>query len=204
MANQMNIQDCVQNGFMLYKNNFVLLLLAGVIALVLSMFSFGILAGPLMAGTFMIVLRLIREPYAKPMVGDIFKGFELFGQTFLFTLVWVVIMIVGLKIISILPVFLEQLVGFLFSIVVLVLSQFGIILIADKKMSFRDASMAGIKLAQDQFPYLFAFTIIWVLIGSLGSILYLVGVVLTQPLAFCMIAYAYLDLFNGQGNVRQQ
>ena len=51
----------IEEGFTLYKNNFATLVLASVIALVLSMVTIGILAGPMIAGLIIVTLQLLRK-----------------------------------------------------------------------------------------------------------------------------------------------
>jgi hypothetical protein len=183
---------------MLYKDNFLLLFLVSLLSFVLSVFSAGILAGPAIAGVFLIILNLIKEPSSRPVVGDIFKGFSFFEPTFIFVVVWMIIMVAGYFLLSILPNFLEYIIKFLFFIVLVMVSQFGILLIIDKKVSFQEAWLMGFKVMRIHFPLLFAFTLIWMILSAAGGILYLIGIVLTMPISFCMITYAYLDLFNGK------
>ncbi len=196
MNSQVNIPEWCSNGLALYRDNFLLLVLVGLIVFVLSFFSIGILAGPSIAGAFLITLSLIREPSIKPAIGDIFKGFDFFKQTFLFVITNILVLIIGSFILSILPVFLEQIAKSLFFISVMIISQFGILLIVDKKMSFQEAFIAGIKKGKELYPFLFAFTLIWMILSWAGSIIAVVGIFFTMPIAFCMISYAYLNIFK--------
>ena len=51
--------EWIEAGFSLYKENFVVLVLANLIAAILSAVTLGILAGPMFAGLIIIILAII-------------------------------------------------------------------------------------------------------------------------------------------------
>ena len=71
-------------GWKLFQADIGLLVIAGLIGGTLSLVTCGVLAGPMMAGLFMIIRRLQKNDPAKPVAGDMFKGFDHFAQSFLF------------------------------------------------------------------------------------------------------------------------
>ena len=79
-----NFGDWIKEGFDLYKDNLGLLILASLIAFLLSVVSLGILSGPMSAGLISILLRLRDGDPTPPAVGDVFQGFQFFLPSFLF------------------------------------------------------------------------------------------------------------------------
>lgn len=194
-APQVRFGDWFQRGFDLYRDNFGVLVGASLVALLLSLVTLGILSGPMYAGLILIALRLVDRDEPKPEFGDLFKGFELFLQSFLFWLVWSAVMLV----ISFLAVQIPC-VGFVLSVVISVvlgaLLLFGMFLIADRKMDFWSASMKSIEtVGTGFFPFL-AFAVATWLVGAIGSVLCVLGAALTMPIAVCAIAVAYRDVFG--------
>ena len=80
--------EWIETGFNLYKNNYTTLVLAALIALILSTVTIGILTGPMIAGLIIITLQLLRKTEPKPEAGAVFKGFSYFLPSFLFTIIW--------------------------------------------------------------------------------------------------------------------
>ncbi len=187
--------DYIQKGFELYKENLSVLILSSLIAYLLTGVTLGILAGPMFAGLVKIVLRLHDNEQPPPVVGDIFQGFQHFLPTFLFTLVWGLILIVGSIILSFLPC-IGTLLVFALSIVGMAFLMFGLYLIVDRQMDFWPASMASIeKVKTDFFPYL-GLALVAGIIGELGALACGIGVFATMPIYFTIIAYTYRDVFG--------
>jgi len=87
-TSEVRVGAWVARGINLYKNNFVLLVATHFVAVMLSVVSLGVLAGPMFAGLYMICLRLVDATDPPPEVGDLFHGFQYFLQPFLFVSVW--------------------------------------------------------------------------------------------------------------------
>jgi hypothetical protein len=94
----------LEDGFTLYKRNFKTLVLAALIGLVLSTVSVGILAGPMIAGLIIITLQLIRKADPKPEAGAVFRGFSYFLNTFLFTVIWGIAILIGSLVLGWFPI----------------------------------------------------------------------------------------------------
>lgn len=78
------------------------------------------------------------------------------------------------------------------------LLMFGLFLIADKHMSFWRAANESMAMVKTDFwPFLAVALIAGILgvIGVIGVIGAGIGIVLTLPIQFCIIASAYKDLF---------
>ncbi len=187
--------DWIQHGIELYKNNWLTLVLAGFIVMVLSSVTFGILAGPMYAGMIYLTLGLLDKREPKPQIGEVFKGFSYFLQAFLYVLVWgVIFAVVGLIVIKAL------LIGrVLFSLVQLVgwtLVSFALFLIVDKNLSFWDASKASFQLVLANFLPILGLLLVAGILASIGGILCGVGAILTAPIQVCIMAVAYRELFK--------
>ena len=191
---QVDLSNWIKDGFDLYKNNFVILLIATLIATILSCVTFGILAGPMCAGILLITLALQDNKEPKPEIGDLFKGFNFFLQSFLLIIVWGILIFVASAIVGVIP-----LIGFLASICVQLganaLLMFSLFLIVDKQMDFWPASMESINIVKANFWPFLSLSVIAGVLGSIGAILLGIGIILTLPIYFCIITVAYRKVF---------
>jgi hypothetical protein len=187
--------EWIETAFTLYKNNLLVLVLASLIAVVLSGVTMGILAGPMLAGLFMITLDLHDKKEPKPEVGDLFKGFQCFLDSFLYLLVWGAITLTISFVLSLAPC-IGQIASIAVSIVIGTFVMFGLPLIADRKMNFWDASMASINLVKlNLLPFIGLFIVAKVL-GAIGLIVCGIGLIVTLPIALCVFTVAYRELFG--------
>ena len=136
----------IEAGFNLYKNNFGTLVLASVIALVLSTITIGLLAGPMIAGLVIVTLQLLRREVPKPDAGRVFRGFDYFLNSFLFITVWGIAILIGSFILALFPV-IGQLLSLFFLYAAQAFLMFGMYLIVDKQLNFGPASAANSKRA---------------------------------------------------------
>jgi hypothetical protein len=190
--------DWIKEGFNLYKNNLGLLILASLIALLLSGVTLGILGGPMFAGLIGIILKLRDEEQPPPKVGDIFQGFQRFLPSFLFSIVWGAIILVASFILALIPC-LGQLLIICLALAASAFLMFGLFLIVDQNMDFWPASMASIeKVKPAFFPYL-GLAVVAGIIGEIGALACGIGACVTMPIYFAIIAVAYRNAFaNGQ------
>lgn len=189
--------DWIEKGFNLYKENFGLLVLASLLAVLLSAVSFGILAGPMIAGLCYIMLGLIDKQTPKPEVGSLFKGFSFFLNAFLFILVWGLILFFVMFVMAFIPC-LGSLASMFVSYSAQALLMFGILLIVDRKMDFWPASMESINIVKTNFWPFLGFAIVTSLISSLGAIACGIGIIFTMPIGYCAVAVAYREITAGQ------
>lgn len=186
----------VEQGFDLYKKNFAVLVLAALIAGALSAISFGLLSGPMAAGMILIVFRLMDGGEPKPQAGDVLKGFEIFLQPFLFMLVWGAI----LGVVSLLLNMIPCLGTILYLVVVLGASPvfgFGLFLVVDRKRDFWNAAIESFQTLKPSFFPLLGISVVAAIMGSIGAVACGIGVVITMPLYYCIMAHAYRDAFRG-------
>jgi uncharacterized membrane protein len=187
--------DWIQAGFNLYKENFVTLVISSLIAFVLSFVSFFILAGPLIAGLTIIGLGCLDKKEPKPEIGNLFDGFQFFLDSFLFVVVWGAVLI-GISLLLGLILCAGQILSVFISITIGTLLLFGMLLIVDRKMSFWPASLESINFVKNNFLPFAGLMIISSAIGYVGILACGVGVIITMPLAICIPAVAYRDLFG--------
>jgi len=187
--------DYIKEGFDLYKDNLSVLILASLIAYLLTGVTLGILAGPMFAGLIRIVLRLHDKEQPPPEVGDLFQGFQYFLPSFLFTLVWTITIVAVSFILMLIPcIGTLLLLGLAFSGMAFLM--FGLYLIVDQDMDFWTASMTSFeKVKTDFFPYL-GLSLVAAIIGEIGSIACGIGVFATAPIYFTILAVTYRDVFG--------
>jgi uncharacterized membrane protein len=188
----------IEEGFTLYKNNFATLVLASVIALVLSAVTIGLLTGPMVAGLIIVTLQLLRQEEPKPEAGGIFRGFYYFLCAFLFMLIWGIAIMSGCFILSLFPG-IGQLLSLLFAYSAQAFLMFGLYLIVDKQMNFWPASQVSINTVKTNFGPFLGLAAIASIIGSLGAIAFGIGIVFTIPIQACIIAAAYQEIFCSTG-----
>ncbi|MBU2547002.1 MAG: hypothetical protein KKB20_01205 [Proteobacteria bacterium] len=193
---EVRFEAWLSQGFNLYKNNFMVLLLASVLAVLLGSITGGILAGPMAAGLILIALGLLDGVVPPPQAGDVFKGFGWFLQSFLFVFLWGLALLIVWLILNIIPI-----IGHLLSLALYLAAEallmFGLFLIVEQNMPFWAAGMASIAMVRSNFWPFMGFGVLAAVIGGIGSILCGLGVVLTLPIQICMVAVAYRDVFGG-------
>jgi hypothetical protein len=190
-----HIGKWIEAGFNLYKNNFTTLVLAALIALVLSTVSIGILTGPMIAGLIIVALQLLRKTEPKPEAGGVFRGFSYFFNSFLFTLIWGIAILIGSLVLGWFPI-IGQLLSLFFVYAAQAFLMFGLYLIVDRQMDFWPASQLSIQTVKANFWPFFGLAAIASIIGSIGALAFGIGVVLTIPIQICILAVAYQEVFD--------
>ena len=188
----------MEEGFNLYKNNFAVLVLASLIGGVLSVATMFILAGPMVAGVLLIAMALFDKQEPKPEVGDLFKGFKYFLNSFLYVFVWGISLIIVSCILSLVPC-LGQVAALFAVYAAQAFLLFGLFLIVDRDMEFWPASIKSFETVKTNFWPFLALSIVSGLIGGIGAIACGIGVVITIPIQVCILTVAYRDIFNDDG-----
>lgn len=194
--NEINITFYFKKAFEIYKSDFFKFIIAFIIVFIISVVSLGILAGPSIAGFFLMVLGRLRNKTQQVNIEDIFKGFNYFKSTLIFVILTCAIYFVGWLIVLILPLLLERIAHFLLFLLLLTISQFGIPLIVDKKVTCFDAYTISFGVVKKNFPLIFAFTIMWYVLGMIGIVFYIIGLFITMPFGICLVAVAYDEIFT--------
>ena len=185
-----------EKGFNLYKENIVTLILASLIALVISAVTVGILAGPMLAGIILITLNFFDKKEPQPQVGSVFKGFDYFLNALLFVIVWGVAVLVVSFILALIPC-IGQLASLFLIYAVQTFLMFGLFLIVDKKMEFWPASMESVSVVKTNFWPFLGLSVVASIIGSIGAIACGLGMAITAPIQVCILTVAYRDAFSG-------
>jgi uncharacterized membrane protein len=192
---QVKFGEWLGQGFDLFKENIGPLILVSLVAQLLAGVSAGILAGPMMAGLALVTLKLV-DGKGKPDVSTLFEGFSYFLQSFLFVLVWSVIMFVAYMIGVLTCGIIVPLVS-VAGLFLGALLMFAPYLIVEKKLAFWSASMGSMDMVKPNIWPLLGYFLVASIIGSAGSALCGIGVIVTMPIAWCMYAVAYRELTAG-------
>ena len=160
-----------------------------------SAVTIGILAGPLMCGWLYIILRQLREPDYEPQIGDIGKGFEVFGQSLL---AWILILVGSGVVSSILnrvPV-LGELLSIAASWAIAACVLFVFPLIVDRKTGAIDAITLSFEKVKPAFWGFFGFAVLMSVISLVGAAICGVGWLVAGPVTMIALAIAYRDNFE--------
>ena len=192
---QVHLSNWFEKGFQQYKENISILIPASFIALILTVASAGILAGPMLSGLLIITLGLQEGGEPKPKVSDLFRGFGFFLNSLLFVVVWGIAASVGALVLLFVPG-VGQLAALFFVYAAQAFLMFGPFLIVDRNMDFRSASVASFQTVKSNFWAFLSVSAVASVIGSIGGILFGIGIIVTAPLQACILTVAYRAVFG--------
>jgi hypothetical protein len=193
---QIDIGMELGRGWNLYKANMGLLVVAVLIGMAVSGLTCGILSGPMGAGLFLIIQRLMQNDPIKPQAGDVFKGFDFFLQAFLCFLIVGVVSFVLSLLLNLIPV-LGQLASMVISMFSGSVMMWALMYVVYQKMTAVDALkklVDGVKSGAFVMPLVFG--LIACFLGGIGVFVCLIGVIFTAPLSYCSLACAYETLYG--------
>lgn len=214
--------ECLKAGYELVRSQYWLLVgICAIGMIIASLVPLGILMGPMMVG---IYLTLFKQRRGQPIeFGDLFKGFDYFGESLVAALLHMVPIFVVLIptyiifYISMFAMIASQggrepepglMLGFfgfwgfiwLIMIVVMILISvaftFAYPLIADRRLSGIDAVKLSMKAALANFWGLLGLMLLSSLLSFAGLLLCYVGAFLAMPITFGAIAVAYEQVFG--------
>lgn len=177
--------DVLTRAFELYKINMGLLILVHLVAGLLALVTFGILAGPLYAGVSIIMLNLYDQKEPKPVTGDLFKGFDYFLPAFLLFLVIAAVMILVSMVTGPLSTIAGLAVG--------TVTMFSYFLIVERKLDFWPAVVESFNMVKTNFWVYLGLYVIGSIIAGLGLIACCIGVIVTAPYLSCVQVIAYRE-----------
>ena len=195
-----NLGSSFNRGWAIYKKNFLPIFLATLLALVIGGVSCGICIAPLMCGVFAMIFTALRSDDAKLNAGDVFKGFQKFLPAFVASLVLGIISSIANTVFMAIPI-----VGWIALIVVCyavlpTVTIWSLMLVADQDASIGDAIVVPLKLLGDKrFWSVVLVSFVAGIVGGLGAIALGIGILVTLPLAYCIIAAAYEEAYAGGG-----
>jgi uncharacterized membrane protein len=214
---------CLKEGWNLVKDQywlFVGMCLVGM--LIGSAIPFGILLGPMMCGIYFTFFQLRRGRAIE--FGNLFKGFDYFGQSLIATLIHVVPIVI-----IVVPAYIAFYVGFILTmlqqqqsgepnpgllfgflgvfmifwlvvVVAIIVVSIGFTfvypLIVDRGYSGIDAVKLSFRAAMSNFWRLLGLTLLTALLGFVGVLLCFVGILLVYPVVFAALAVAYEQVFG--------
>lgn len=183
MNKEFDIGKCFSDGWNIYKANMGLLILSYLVVGIVSFFTIGILAGPLIVGLVLMITRLIKKDPAVPTVGDIFKGMDKFGAAFVCILLFVVMAMIA----GVIPI-----IGQLAMLVISPLLMYSLMYVAFEDLGAVDAckkTIQGLISGKMLMPILLG--VLAGIVGGLGGLLCGVGVIFTIPYAAVLYVCAY-------------
>ena len=185
-------------GMEVYKKNFVPLLVATLLAVVIGGITCGICAAPLFCGLFAMILTALRNKEATLRIGDVFKGFQRFLPAFVSCLVIGAVNSIVCSILAVVPILgwiAIIVIGYAALPAVVLWAQ---LLVTDQNASIGDAILVPLKLLGDKrFWSVVLVAFVACLLGSLGAIACGIGIFVTLPFAYCMVAAAYEEAYAG-------
>lgn len=184
-----NFSACFNEAWETYKKNLLLLVGASLVASLLASLSFGIIAGPLIAGLMILILKLTAGS-SDAKFEDIFSQFDTFKTTFLLVLAWGVAAYIAMVVLMIVPV-IGHIAAMVLSVGVNAFLLFAILLAAEKKLSFKEASTAAFAMLKKDLWPLMGYTAVAGIISGLGILACGIGLFFTMPLYYIMMAIAY-------------
>lgn len=193
MHHNVDIADALRRGFDLYKDNITTLLIATLLATIISILTVGILAGPMLAGLAYLTLGLIDRRQPKPEIGELFKGFNFFLPSLVYVILLAVASLFGQFILRLIPI-LGFFLSILFSMALSTAVMFAIFLIIEQRMDVVAAIQKSYEVVIGNFWIFLGLNIVASVISSLGVIACGVGIIVTAPLYFTTIAVVYRDL----------
>ena len=193
MQATVDIGAVLRRGFDLYKENVTTLLVATLLAAVISMVTVGILLGPMMAGLALVTLGLVDKRQPKPEIGELFKGFDFFVPGLVFAILYFVAMMVGSFILGLTPL-LAIILPSLYQLALSTFVMFTIYYIVDRKLEVVPAIQASVELVKSNFWIFLGLYIVATFISLMGAVACVIGVIVTAPMSGCMLAVTYRDL----------
>ena len=171
----LDIARVLKQAWRLFVDDIGPLIIGALVACILTVLTLGILAGPLAAGLYGMVVGRVRDG-RRPEVGDVFGQFHRFGAFFFAALVLVVL--IGLASITIVG-------GILLATIWLYVFP----LMVDKRMGLGEALGASYRLVRENgFWEHLVLVVLFAIIGSIGGPAFLI----TLPFQITATVAAYL------------
>ena len=180
----MDFKKHLEKAWEITLNNLVILILMTLVMLVVSIVTLGLLAPVMMAGYLQAIVQLVRNG-REPRMEDLFSQMRLFLPLLAFSIVLIVIILIGFAMIVI-P-------GFL----VVIAAAFGclymLLLMTDKQMGLIDAVKASWQMAmKDNVADHIVVVILFFGLMAIGSSVF-IGTLFTQPFASVFLTLIYLE-----------
>ncbi len=187
--NPFDIGFCFNAAMEAMKNNFWTIVIGHIIwlaAIAILEFSLvGLLLVPAMAiGMFRFNLSCVRNQSVT--ISDIFRGFDLFGPSLAWFFVHTLLIILGYCLCILPGIYLS--IAWVFSLMVL----------ADKKYGFWESMEISRQVVTANWGWMLLLILVSAVIAVLGVLVCFIGLFITIPFSYLMLAAAYTRAFDSQ------
>ena len=182
------IGACVSAGFNGLRKDPVTHIVATLLVVIISNVSFGLLAGPMVVG----YMRLVRieDEGGKASIDNVFKGFDDFVPALLAVLVGGIVVGIGFML-CVIP-----------GLLILALVPTAAYLVAVGEKDGINALKRAWQAVKESLVGSCLCAVVLAIIGSLGTILCGIGVVITMPIAFIGLYHMAKQLTNDSSPAR--
>ncbi|MFW5867010.1 MAG: hypothetical protein ACOCX2_04290 [Armatimonadota bacterium] len=199
--------EWLSGGWALIKPYLGTHVLIALVAGLLSSVTLGILSGPLTCGWFMILLRQRREPSYEPQFSDLWKGFEVFAQSFVAWLIIAIVLAVASALVGVAAAIVEAvpvigqllapMTGAIMAICAMVVFFYVFPLIAERRADALEAIKRSAETTTPEFVPFAGFALILYILHVIGAALCGIGLLITGPVTMAAIAVSYDDVLGG-------
>lgn len=185
MGQALDIGATLKLGWETFTREAVALIVGFVLYVLVLSISMGICAGPMILGYNRMCLRAARGEHVE--IGDVFKGFDAFGPSFILAILIGIIVAIG----SVLCVLPGIVAGFLLC--------WAFWFMADGDLDPMSCMRRSSEFAKLNVGPLLVFLIVASIVSSLGGVIGGVGSLVTGPIAMMMMAHGHVRAFGGGG-----
>lgn len=182
----MNLEKNLEKSIDLYLNNFNLIFRSTLMAVILSLISFGMLTGPLFGGLLILNLKILRD---KPAAfNEIFGHFDKFLPTFVLCLASGICSLIAGEI----PV-IGSFINILLAPFLLIITSFAVIKVIETEEPPITAAKEVIRFLKTDPLIIWIYGLIALILSAIGLIIFGIGVLLTIPFATVCMSVAYQE-----------
>lgn len=183
----MNFKIYFEQTWELTKENLVMLIVMTLVMAVLTMITLGILGPVIFAGYTYAILLLVREG-REPCIQDLFSQMRLFLPLIFFSLLSVILVLIGFLLFFI-P-------GIVVGVAISFLCMYMVPCMVDQEYGIADAIKQSVSIIKQNFTEHAITAVIYIGLGWIGSLV-AIGWLFTLPFATIFILLIYEDNIKG-------